>query len=417
MNLSVSRDIFDHIKQRMGQQIEIRFIAACRIWFFSNNRWSFSNLQGGLALGLDKSISDELKEGRDVFYMFDLNTFDVTFRLYLYKFFHEFYFKLNDFFYYFRLSNTQTLIGFSFSNKQEADLLYQEIQFITDQEKELKEIEEMNYPELAQDSKLRENFENDKPLQDINIEKEETRLLNGKLKKAEKDILRKAGVSKKDYENNVGGIKNNVINEFLSKYKRKKEIHENMIQQKQQFQPISNPEANFEMLRKNSVINTQNAALIHVSQTNANTFQSTSRLRQSSTTKTSMIKQRNSTILGAAPIIPQAPPLVKLLENDSGNQQTLNAYQSQGNSSLIAAKPKIIAQEVKQSLMEEIKGMKYKLKPVTKVNPLVLTKEESISLTYKINAQIRERRKELKKNFLDEDQENSPWDSLDEEND
>lgn len=47
--------------------------------------------------------------------------------------------------------------------------------------------------------------------------------------------------------------------------------------------------------------------------------------------------------------------------------------------------------------------MKYQLKPVVKQNPLNLTKEEGMSLTYKINAQMRERRREIKKNAISDD--------------
>lgn len=136
MNKSISREIQEHIQQRMSQSADILFVTACRVWFFSNHSWSYANIEGALALGSEyfEQPQDQNKKGRDVFYIFDLQTYDVTFRLYLYRNFHVFYKKLNAHFYYFRLPNTSTLVGFSFSDAGEASLLDEELTFITNQE-------------------------------------------------------------------------------------------------------------------------------------------------------------------------------------------------------------------------------------------------------------------------------------------
>lgn len=135
MNLTISKEIQEHVQQRMGESSEIILMVACRIWFYSNDTWVYSELEGGLSLAKDHNIGED-ETGNDVFYLFDLNTFDVTFRLYLYRNFYSFYKRLNTHFYYFRMPNTSCMTGFSFCNAQEATLLNDELKFLSVNENE-----------------------------------------------------------------------------------------------------------------------------------------------------------------------------------------------------------------------------------------------------------------------------------------
>lgn len=178
MNITIPFEVQEHIQQRMGGAAEIRLMAACRIWVERKGKWSYCNLQGGLALAFDPNIisvnnsmnrDDSMVigsgQGCHVFYLFDMKTFDVTFRLYLYRNFHSFYKKLNPHFYYFRMPKTQSLFGFSFSNSEEAKLLDEELRYICANEKQQHEIELMHNPALIAEQQLIEDFENDRPIE------------------------------------------------------------------------------------------------------------------------------------------------------------------------------------------------------------------------------------------------------------
>lgn len=102
MNITIPTEVQDHIQQRMGNTAEIRMMCACRIWLEWKGKWTYANLQGGLALAQDPHIinsnllnKDDSMNGsmnnQHVFYLFDMKTFDVTFRLYLYRNFSTFY--------------------------------------------------------------------------------------------------------------------------------------------------------------------------------------------------------------------------------------------------------------------------------------------------------------------------------------
>ena len=56
----------------------------------------YSNLAGGLTIGKDKTLNNA-----PVFIMFDLNTFDIIFKLEIYSVFHENYQELGETFYSF----------------------------------------------------------------------------------------------------------------------------------------------------------------------------------------------------------------------------------------------------------------------------------------------------------------------------
>ena len=106
MSGTVNVDQFSIIKKfEDDDKSTMIHIGVVRLFTANSLKWSYSGLNGGLCLTIDRKL-----KGAPLFRLYDLNSFEILFQVELYYNFHKYYQELNDHFHSFPIKGN-FLIG------------------------------------------------------------------------------------------------------------------------------------------------------------------------------------------------------------------------------------------------------------------------------------------------------------------
>ncbi|KRX05291.1 hypothetical protein PPERSA_00592 [Pseudocohnilembus persalinus] len=205
----------EYIQEENLNTYDVQFVGMARVWIFDESVWKNMEIIGALCIVIDLNQDNQIP----YIIVYDMNEFEIKFKLEIFVNFQKQVISLNDYFFYIRIpflrENCQ--IGFSFSTENQCSNCKRVISKICpkselNQEKNISGKQnfdhfsanrQSNQQEQKENGVIYEENENQDEYHEIAQEKERLNNLSN-LTKEEKEIIRNAGITKKELKENWG---------------------------------------------------------------------------------------------------------------------------------------------------------------------------------------------------------------------